>query len=91
VAYQVMTLVRDHDLRAVIYLFLGLPKSHLWRLKEQLRGRSIYPSYLIILEVIGNLIGPFALWRSSRRVKRRGRSEPYVPTSERMSSHDSLR
>ncbi len=91
VAYQVMTLVRERDLRAVIYLFFGLPKSHLWRLKEQLRGRSIYPSHLMILEVIGNLIGPFALWRSSRRVKREGRSEPYVPTSERITSHESPR
>jgi hypothetical protein len=50
---------------------------------QWLRGRSIYPLSLIIIEILGNLAGPFALWRSRFRVKREGRSEPYIPVSQR--------
>lgn len=98
VAYHLTTLIRDHDPRALLQLTIGLPRSHLWRIKEWARGRRDlfirwqpkdtiedgfvkYPLSLIMLEIIGNLAGPFALWRSWRRVKREGRSNPYLPRS----------
>ena len=84
VAYHLTTLIRDRDLRAISQLVFGLPKAHIWRILERLRGRSFYPLSLIMLEAFGNLAGPFALWRSLRKVKSQGRSDPYIPVSERL-------
>lgn len=83
VAYHLTTLIRDRDLRAIFRLAVGLPKAHIWRIRRRLRGKSIYPLSLIIIEIVGNLAGPFALWRSRLRVKREGKSEPYIPVSQR--------
>lgn len=83
VAYHLMTMTQDQDLRAILRLVIGLPKAHLWRAKERICGRSIYPVRLILREILGNIIGPFALWQSCRQVKRLGRSRPYAPASQR--------
>jgi GT2 family glycosyltransferase len=82
VAYHLTTLIRDHDLRALLRLAVELPKWHLWRIKEWLLGNRTYPLSLTLLEVTGNLIGPFALWRSRRRVKRSGRSKAFAPITQ---------
>lgn len=89
IAYHLTTLLHDQDWRALVYLAVYMP---LWRvyqvagqIKDRLLGRgSAYPFSLIRLEIAGNLAGPFALWRSRRRVKREGRSQPYVPVSRRL-------
>jgi GT2 family glycosyltransferase len=88
VAYHLTTLLRHHDLRALVRLGYHLPRWHLrqifWQIKARLRGRkSDYPLSLTLLEIAGNLAGPWALWRSRRRVKREGRSQPYIPVSQR--------
>jgi O-antigen biosynthesis protein len=73
VAYHLTTLVRDHDLRSVKRLFVDLPA---WRVRQLWRrawSLSPYPSSLIAIEVIGNLVGPIALLRSWLRVWRWGR------------------
>lgn len=70
VAYQLTTLLRDRDLRAVERLFVELPRLYASRLRDRWRGESSYPASLIALEVLGNLVGPFALWRSRRRASR---------------------
>jgi hypothetical protein len=44
------------------------------RLLRWLIGRREYPLRLMLDEILGNLAGPWALWRSHRRVKRLGRS-----------------
>jgi LPS sulfotransferase NodH/GT2 family glycosyltransferase len=83
VAYHLTTLLRDSDMRAVPHLLLHLP---IWRIKQIRRKikdgirrrRSKYTWSLIWLEIVGNLLGPWALWRSRRRVKREGRSQPAV-------------
>lgn len=85
VAYHLTTLFRDHDLRALVRLGYELPKVYLWRIKERLRGRSDYPMSLMLLEVAGNLAGPWALWQSRRRVRHEGRSAAYVPVEARAS------
>ncbi|MBK9313247.1 MAG: glycosyltransferase [Acidobacteria bacterium] len=70
VAYQLTTLFRDGDLRAVTYLVFILPWIHIRRALRSIFDRSGYPLSLLLLEVAGNLVGPWALWRSRRRVKR---------------------
>ena len=50
----------------------GLPLSHLWRAQRRIRGHSNYTLALLGIEVAGNLVGPVALWRSRRRVRRLG-------------------
>ncbi len=83
VAYHLTTLLRDHDLRGLVRVSVELLLVHLWRSIERLFGGSNYPLSLILLEIAGNLVGPWALWRSRRRVKREGRSQPYIPVSRR--------
>jgi GT2 family glycosyltransferase len=82
VAYHLTTLVDDHDSRALLRLLLGLPLAHAWRALQRLRGRSGYTLLLLGCEILGNLAGPLALWRSRRRVKRLGRSAPRPPAPE---------
>jgi hypothetical protein len=57
---------------SLFQLTVDLPQWHRWRIKEWLRGRRNYPLSLVMLEIMGHLVGPFALWRSRRRVKREG-------------------
>jgi glycosyltransferase involved in cell wall biosynthesis len=74
VAYHLLTLMRDGDRRALLRLAYELPITYVRRVRHWLRGWSSYPPSLILLEILGNLEGPFALWRSMRRVRRFGRS-----------------
>jgi hypothetical protein len=83
VAYQLTTLVRDRDWRAVTRLFLELPRVYWWRIRSRLRGDSPYPLSLVALEVAGTVAAPLAWWRARRRVRRLGRSVPYVPVHAR--------
>lgn len=90
VAYNLTTLVRDHDLRVLPHLAVHLPVWHIRRIIARLLGKSVYPLSLISLEIAGNLAGPWALWRSCLRVKREGRSKPYVPVSQRSATTKQL-
>jgi GT2 family glycosyltransferase len=74
VAYQLMTLIHEGDSRALVRLGWSLPKAYVRRAVERIRRRSDYPLDLIALEICGNLAGPWALWRSRRRVRKLGRS-----------------
>lgn len=83
VAYHLTTLLYDGDGRAVHRLLWELPKGHLARIRQRLRGRSVYPVRLVLLEILGNLAGPWCLWRSRVRVRREGRSAfPCVDRTE---------
>jgi O-antigen biosynthesis protein len=73
VAYHLTTLLRDGDLRALPYLGLVLPGVHAARLLRRLVSKSEYPCAFILLEILGNLAGPWAWLRSQRRVRREGR------------------
>jgi len=83
VAYHLTTLLRDRDWRAITRLMLELPRAYVYRIRSRLRGRSVYPLSMLCIEVLGNLVGPVALWRSRRRVRRQGRSAPYTPVAQR--------
>lgn len=74
VAYHLTTWWKEGDWRAAGRLIWSLPKTYLGRTWYRLRGHSDYPISLIALEVLGNLAGPFALWRARRRVRRLGRT-----------------
>ena len=87
VAYHLTTLLRDGDKRALWHLLFHLPKYRLWQfLKYGLqfisgswfRGGDHFPLHLTLIEIWGNLVGPWALWRSRRRVKREGLSQAYI-------------
>ncbi len=79
VSYQLTTLCRDGDLRALWTLLLDLPRYHYRRLRRSIRGRGVYPVSVSMTEIAGNLAGPFAWWRSLRRVRRLGRSGDQGP------------
>jgi len=70
VAYHLTTLFRDRDLRVILYLFLTLPRTYLFRTKTRLLGRSVYPLSMLVLEIMGNLAGPwtyfFSRWKARR-------------------------
>lgn len=72
VAYQLITLTRDGDRRALVRLGWSLPKAYVRRTFERLLGYSDYPVRLILTEIAGNLAGPWALARSIRRARRLG-------------------
>ena len=82
VAHNLTTWKKDGDWRGLAQVLLGLPLAHAYRIKEYLLRRSDYPISLILLEMRGNLVGPWSLWRSHVRVKKEGRSAPFVPKKE---------
>lgn len=90
VSYHLTTLLRDRDFRALVTLAVRVPGGHLYRIFERLSGKSAYPLWLVALEITGHVAGPWALWRSRQRVKREGRSDPYVPASQRSFSSQEL-
>ncbi|MEP6934499.1 MAG: glycosyltransferase [Nitrospirota bacterium] len=79
VAYHLTTLFNDQDLRALIHLTLHLPRAHLGRAKRRLLGKTRYPLFLLLVEIAGNIAGPFSLWRSLRLTHRLGRTS-YAPS-----------
>jgi GT2 family glycosyltransferase len=70
VAYHLTTLLRYRELRALYHLGVTLPKWHARNLAATLLGRRDYPLRLTMLEIAGNLAGPWALVRSRRRARR---------------------
>ncbi|MGC3974334.1 MAG: glycosyltransferase [Nitrospira sp.] len=75
VAYHLTTLFRDGDLRVLLYLFVSLPRAYVFRVKSRLLGRTVYPLSLLLLEILGNLIGPWTYlacrWKASRHSSER--------------------
>jgi O-antigen biosynthesis protein len=82
-SYHLVTLMRDRDLRGLWRVIAEIPSLFLWRVQARLRGWTNYPMRLLLLELIGNLAGPWSLWQSIRRVKREGKSDPYIPVVQR--------
>ncbi|HKR00653.1 MAG TPA: glycosyltransferase [Pyrinomonadaceae bacterium] len=86
VAYHLTTLIRDGDLRALTRLAVGLPLTHVGRLLSRAFRRREHQMFrLTLVEIAGNLAGPWSLWRARRRVRREGRCAAYVPVSSRAS------
>ena len=89
VAYHLTTWLEDGDRRGLIRMFYSLPKTYARRTLERLLRRSDYPLPLILVEVLGNLAGPYALWRSRRRAHRLGRSGRLAPEQRHVVSLES--
>lgn len=70
VAYQLETLLREHDRRALVHLGVRIPRGYAWRIRERLRGTYHAPWWMTFVEIAGNLSGPVALLRSHRQVQR---------------------
>jgi glycosyltransferase involved in cell wall biosynthesis len=83
-AYQLTTLARDGDWRALARLLLQLPRIYRRRMEERLTGRSDYTLRCILLEMLGTLVGPFALLRARRIVRRLGPSLRPQPTRKEL-------
>jgi glycosyltransferase involved in cell wall biosynthesis len=91
VAYHLVTLLHDRDLRVVWELGIRIPQWELRNLagyvkRRLLRQRVSFPINLILARIAGYIMGPWSLWRSYQRVKREGCSDPYItaprPTTE---------
>jgi len=83
VSYNLTTWLRNGDWRGLAQVLLGLPYAHFYRIKESLLRRSEYPVSLILLEIRGNLAGPWSLWRSRVRVSKEGHSDPFPNRGQR--------
>lgn len=66
-SYQLRTLVTDGDRRVIRQLLWDLPRWHVRRMWEILRGRQDYSLSLVFLEIWGNLAGFPAFWRAVRQ------------------------
>ena len=66
VAYQLTTLTREGDLRALVRLIFEMPELYWWRFRTRVTGASEYPLSLVVVEIAGLVAGPFAWWRSRR-------------------------
>jgi GT2 family glycosyltransferase len=74
IAYHLITLREDHDHRAIGSV-IGAPIWHLFCIIKRLFSHSAYTLSLTLIELIGNLAGPWALWRSRRRTRKLGPSK----------------
>ena len=71
VAYHLITLLWDNDLRAVTRLVAALPVTHLGRVLRRTARRDQRQMLRVsLIEIAGNLAGPWSLWQSYRMVKR---------------------
>lgn len=83
VAYHLTTLLGERDLRALTRLMVGLPVTHFCRILRRLPRRSEHHMLLLtLIEIAGNLAGPWSLWRARRRVKSEGRTPISLPRPE---------
>lgn len=78
VAYHLKILFAHRDFRALRRLLADLPLHDARSLWRVFRGRSAFPFSFVMAECLGHLAGPWALWKSTRRARRLGRSSPVV-------------
>lgn len=90
VSYNLTTWLKDGDWRGLYQIFAGLSVYHAHRIFKCLIRKSDYPLSLILLEVWGNLAGPWSLWRSHVRVSREGKSNPFTEREKVNGSYDSI-
>jgi hypothetical protein len=69
-AYHLTTFLRDRDGRGLVRILFEIPMHQARQLWRCLRGRSQTSIRTIILEIQGHALGPIALWKSRRRVRR---------------------
>ena len=70
VAYHLTVWQRYGDRRGLRHFAVALPAWHLRNLAKVLVGRRDFPASLTLLELGGNLAGPWGLYQSRRRTRR---------------------
>lgn len=88
VAYHLLTYLRDKDLRGLVRIGVELPFIHLRNIIKSILGRNTYPIRFTFLEMWGNMLGPWSLYKSLRKVKKLGRSDTYKSGKGRINSSD---
>src|SRR5205807_548099 len=74
-AYHVATFLQDGDCRALTRLAAEVPIYLCKCLRSWALGYRKFPLSLILAQIWGHIVGPFALWQSRRRVARLNRQE----------------
>jgi GT2 family glycosyltransferase len=69
-AYHLTTFLRDRDGRGLVRILFEIPMHQARQIWRCLRGRSQTSIRTIMLEIQGHALGPIALWKSRRRVRR---------------------
>lgn len=77
-AYHITTFLNDHDCRGLIQISAVLSIYQLKQVVNWLCGSRRRSLRTILLEIQGNALGPVALWKSRRRVRKLGASSPYL-------------
>lgn len=72
VAYHLITWMKYGDRRGLHRVLVDLPRTYLKRSGLRLLGKSTYPWRLLGTEMLGILLGPWALWRSHQHVRKMG-------------------
>jgi glycosyltransferase involved in cell wall biosynthesis len=90
VAFHILQLTRDHDFRALFALFILIPQHFFNQAWRWIRGHGDYPLGLLLHELTGWLVAPWALWQSLRRVKKFGPSRPMPPAVEQRGTGSAL-
>jgi len=69
-AYHLTTFLRDRDGRGLVRILAEIPMHQARQIWRCLRGRNQTSIRTIMLEIKGHALGPIALWKSRRRVRR---------------------
>ncbi len=69
-AYHLTTFLRDRDGRGLVRILAEIPMHQARQLWRCLCGRNQTSIRTIMLEIKGHVLGPIALWKSRRRVRR---------------------
>jgi GT2 family glycosyltransferase len=83
VACHLVIWLCDKDRRALRMLTVNLPQYYRQQIISRLRGKTDTPWQFIWAEFSGYFTGFWGYWLSCQRVKRLGRSAPYIPVSNR--------
>jgi O-antigen biosynthesis protein len=89
VAYHLMVFMHHRDFRSLFNVVVTLPLWHMYNLKRYLtsklfmKSEAYYPLKMIAWEVLGNLAGPWALFKSWRLVRSTGQGASR-PETERV-------
>jgi O-antigen biosynthesis protein len=83
VAYHLTTFFRDGDGRGLVRVLAELPRYQFRQFCQWIVGKHNRSLKTILLEILGNISGPWALWAARRRVKKLGKSSPYIPVELR--------
>jgi len=85
-AYHLTTYLNDRDGRGLVRCFAEIPIHQVRQVWRWLRGRNQTSIGTIILEIKGHALGPLALWKSRRRVRRLRDEASEVSVGEKKTS-----